>query len=352
MPNYLYLIITLVVSFVITAGVRFLMLKWRIVDEPKVNARKIHKSKIPLGGGWAIFFSFFAVVSVAYFIFGDLGKVVPLRHLVGLFCGGVVLMLGGFLDDKYGLKARHQLLFAVTASLLVVIFGIGPKVITNPFGGSFSLERWIVSVDGITNLVILSDFLVFFWLMGMMFTTKLLDGLDGLVTGIVAIGALMIFFLSNQTQWYQPEVALLSLIFTCACLGFLVWNWYPAKIFLGQGGSMFTGFVLGSLAIISGGKIATTLLVVGIPVLDMIRVFFLRVIKKKPVFVGDNEHLHFRLLNSGLSQRQAVLLFYSISILFGLSTLFLQSQQKMIALMFLLVLMMLIGVWFSKRAKG
>ena len=159
----------------------------------------------------------------------------------------------------------------------------------------------------------------------------------------------MIFFLSRQPEWYQPEVAILAVIFFGACLGFLVWNWHPAKIFLGEGGSLFTGYVLGVLAIVSGGKIATTLLVVGIPMLDVLRVIIRRVQKRKPIFVGDNEHLHFKLIDSGLSQRQAVLLLYSISFLFGITTFFLQSKQKLIALSFLLVLMLLIGVWFSRR---
>jgi UDP-GlcNAc:undecaprenyl-phosphate GlcNAc-1-phosphate transferase len=341
MSNFGYFLLAVIFSFVLTWVTRKLMLRWKVVDEPKKNGRKIHKVKIPLGGGLAVFTAFFLLVLIV-FTAGKLGNDILPKHLWGLFAGGLILMVGGFWDDKFGLKARYQALFAVSAALIVIAFGIGSRVITNPFGNIFSLK----------NLVVLSDFLVFFWLMGMMFTTKILDGLDGLVTGIVAIGALMIFFLSNQTQWYQPSMALLALIFAGACLGFLVWNWHPAKIFLGQGGSMFTGFLLGSLAIISGGKIATTLLVVGIPILDILRVIFLRLIRKKPLFVGDKEHLHFRLLNSGLRQRQAVLLFYSISFLFGLSTLFLQSRQKMVALTFLLVLMMLVGVWFSKRTTN
>ena len=134
-----------------------------------------------------------------------------------------------------------------------------------------------------------------------------------------------------------------------SCLGFLVWNFHPAKIFLGEGGSLFIGFILGVLAIISGSKIATTLLVMGLPMLDVARVIFMRIRKRKSIFVGDSEHLHFRLLHSGLDQRQTVLLLYVIAFAFGISTLFLQTNQKLIALLFLFMLMMLLVLYFSKK---
>jgi UDP-GlcNAc:undecaprenyl-phosphate GlcNAc-1-phosphate transferase len=346
---FLYFSVTFFLSLSLTFFTRNTMRYFKIVDTPKEGDRKIHKNKIPLGGGLAIFASFFIVTAIALFYFNSFGKDVVPRHILGLFIGGLILMIGGLLDDKYNLRARYQILFAVLSVLIIIAFGVGPHEITNPFGGVFKLNQWIIPIDGMGNWVVLADIVVFFWLTGMMFTTKILDGLDGLVAGIVAIGALMVFFLSNQAQWYQPEVALLSIIFAGAVLGFLVWNWHPAKIFLGQGGSLFTGFMLGSLAIISGGKIATTLLVMGIPILDLVRVTLLRLKRKQSIFIGDNEHLHFKLLQSGLSQKQAVLLFYTISLLFGATTLFLQSSQKMVALVFLLVLMLLIGLWFSKK---
>ncbi len=314
---------------------------FKIVDIPKVEKRKIHKKKIPLGGGLAIFASFFIL---AFAFHGELGDHVTLTHIWALFFGGLVLMIGGILDDKYNLKAKQQIWFPVLAAVIVLLFKIGPEIITNPFGGVVEL-----SVYAWGNYLTIANLLVFVWLMAMMFTTKLLDGLDGLVTGVVAIGAMMIFFLSLEPQWFQPDVAMLSILFAGSCVGFLVWNWHPAKIFLGEGGSLFTGFMLGSLAVISGSKIATALLVMGVPMLDIVRVIFLRIRKGKPIFVGDSEHLHFRLLKSGMTQKQAVLLFYSLSFLFGITTLFLQSSQKLMALSFLFVLMMLLGVWFGRK---
>ncbi len=319
------------------------MRHFKIVDYPKLEKRKIHRGKIPYGGGLAIYVSFFIVVAIIFWSTNYFGPNITSKELLAMFLGGLVLMIGGILDDKYVLKAKSQIWFPVLAGLIMIFLEIGPSVVTSPFGGMINLDSYHLGILTLGNL------LVFFWLMGMMFTTKFLDGLDGLVGGIITIGALMIAFLSLQKQWYQPDVALLSIVFAAAVLGFLVWNFYPAKIFLGEGGSLFTGFMLGSLAVIAGGKIATALLVMGIPMLDVGRVIIHRLRIGQPIYQGDSEHLHFQLLKSGLSQKQAVFLLYSISFLFGIATLFLQSEQKIMALIFLFVLMMLLGVWVGRK---
>ncbi len=333
-----YFFIALFLSFFCTAGVRFVMRKYRIVDIPKTEKRKIHKKKIPLGGGLAVFLSFFALAFVAL-RFGHLGEHISLQTLLIVFGASSVLMIGGIIDDAKNLRAWQQIWFPVIAAGIIAYAGIGPSEITNPLGGTFALGA------------IISSLLVFAWLLGMMFTTKFLDGLDGLVSGVVSIGAIMIFFLSRQEQWFQPEVATLAIICAGACMGFLIWNWHPAKIFLGEGGSLFTGFILGVLAIISGGKIMTTLLVIGIPFLDVVRVIFMRWRRNQPLHKGDSEHLHFKLIGAGLSQKQAVLLMYAISFSFGVTTLFLQSSEKLVAFAFLFVLMLLMAVYFQPGEK-
>ncbi len=349
MELFIYFTTAFVLSLAATWLVKRYMKKWDIVDKTKDIKRKIHDEDKPLGGGVALFISFFVVVFIAYY-FNDIGSSIDFIYLAALFIGGIIITVGGFLDDVYDFEYYYQFIPPILATLVIIIVGMGPEVITNPLGGVIRLENLTLSIGG-WEWVLLSDLLVFFWLMGMMFTTKLLDGLDGLVAGIVAIGALMIFFLSLQSQWYQPEMSVISLIFAASCLGFLVWNWHPASIFLGESGSLFTGFILGVLAIIAGGKIATALLVMGIPILDIIRVIIIRAKKGKSLVKGDQEHLHFRLIRKGLTQRQAVLLFYAISFLFGITTLFLQSKHKMIALLFLGVLMLLLGIWFLRQDK-
>ncbi len=348
---FLYFFLTFVLCLVLTLVIKWIMQRYKVVDEPKLEKRKIHKKRIPLGGGLAIFVSFFSIIFLILFFTDHLETDVSLNHLLGFFIGGFILMVGGFLDDKYHLQAKQQIVAPILAALVVLAFGVGPGIITNPIGGVINLNIFKLNISSWGDWFWLADLVVFIWLMVMMFTTKLLDGLDGLVTGVVLIGTLMIGFLSLQDKWLQPDVALLSFVFAGACFGFLVWNWYPAKIFLGEGGSLFLGFMLGGLAVISGGKIATTLLVLGLPIMDLVRVVFERIKKGKPIYEGDSEHLHFRLLQSGFSQKQAVLLFYTIAFLFGVSTLFLQSSQKLIALLFLFVLMMLVGLYFSRRNK-
>jgi len=239
-------------------------------------------------------------------------------------------MIGGFLDDKYKLKPAQQIVWPILAIISVIVGGVEIEKITNPLGGYFYLGA-------------LSAILISFWLLGMMYTTKLLDGLDGLVTGMTAIGAVVIFLFTMSEKYYQPDIGLAALVLAAACLGFLFFNWHPAKIFLGEGGSLFLGYALGVLSIISGGKIAIALLVMGIPILDVAWTIIRRLAEgKNPFRFADRKHLHFRLLNMGLSVRKSVLFFYAASIIFGLAALFLQSKGKVLALGVLLVIMILI----------
>jgi len=342
----------------LTRVVRALALKWRIVDWPG-EARKIHKNPTALLGGLAIFAGLFLVLwYMALTTPYILDTSIKIKNLWGIFAGGLVLIAGGWLDDKYDLKPSRQILFAIAAALIVVASGIGIRQITNPFGGTISLVSWervLFWWQGIGyRLTLPADFFTLVWLMVIMYTTKLLDGLDGLASGITAIGAMMIFFLATTTKFFQPEVGMLAILTAGAFMGFLVWNWHPAKIFLGTGGSTLAGFMLGTLAIVSGGKIATALLVLGIPILDTLWVIGRRMFwERKSPTLPDRKHLHFRLLDAGFSHRGAVLSLWLVSALFGITTLFLQSRYKLIALGMLLVVMVGLGIWavFRRRAE-
>lgn len=326
---------SIALSFLITFLVLKLAKKLNIVQRPE-RPRDIHKKPIPLLGGLAIFISLVLIVGFCYsYIHLEQREPILLKHLLGIFIGGLFLIIGGFLDDKYGLKPRHQIIWPILAVAAVLAAGIEVKLITNPFGGFVEIGK----------LPILAAILLVAWLMGMMYTTKFLDGLDGLASGIVMIGVLAIYFLSASQKYWQPQTALYGLIAAGVLLGFLIWNFYPAKIFLGEGGSTFVGFMLGVLAIVSGAKLATTLLVIGIPVLDVIWVVIRRrFFEHRPVSLGDSKHLHFRLLEAGLSHRQAVFFLYFIAASFGVISLFLQSRQKLIALGMLGGLMMTLGI--------
>ncbi|MBU4347579.1 undecaprenyl/decaprenyl-phosphate alpha-N-acetylglucosaminyl 1-phosphate transferase, partial [Patescibacteria group bacterium] len=343
----------LLLSIIFTLLVKNFAIRRGIVDKPDLD-RKIHRTATPLLGGMAIFLSFFLVL---YFVrdkllAGDLEA----RHWLGFFAGACFLMIGGFLDDKYNLKPKQQIIFPILAIIAVIIGGVGIEKITNPFGGLIHLDQWRIPVmdwgGGMRYFMVLADGFAVLWLMGMMYTTKLLDGVDGLVTGVTAIGGIIIFLFTMTTKYYQPDIGLAALILAGACLGFLIFNWHPAKIFLGEGGSLLLGYVLGVLAIISGGKIAIALLIMGIPIMDAAWTIIRRLAQgKNPFSFADKSHLHHRFLSFGLTQRQTVLIYYFLAGGFGLSALFLQSAGKLFALAVLILLMLLIVIGFTYFTK-
>lgn len=340
-------IVTLAVSVIFTLIIKNIALSLKVIDLPD-GARKIHQKPMPLLGGIAIFLAFWLVAGYFLFFYQIYGMELLAKKMIGVFLASLILVIMGAIDDKKQLSAKLRLIITIVAALLAIGWGLGLEKITNPLGGVLNLSFWPIKIGGGT-FYLLAEILIFIWLMGMMYTTKILDGLDGLSTGTAFIGAVVIFFLSNSVKYFQPNVAILSLIFAGSCLGFLLFNFYPAKIFLGEGGSLFIGLMLGVLAIISGGKVATALLVMAIPILDLGRVVYVRIKNKQSIFKGDREHLHFRLLDSGLSHRNTVLFLYFLAFLFGITTLFLQSAQKLYALLVLIVLLFLISYRLGKN---
>lgn len=333
--NYIQpLIFSFALSFVLSWGVMKLALKLKVLDHPK-GERKIHNKPIPLLGGLAIFGSFFIVTFINFK--NITSQTVLPEFISAMLIGATILMIGGYFDDKYELSPSKSIIAPILAALAIVISGLKIDYITNPFGGFFEIG------------LIFGAIITFLWILGMMYTTKILDGLDGLVAGITAIGAIIIFFASFQKYFVQPEVATLAMILVGSCIGFLFWNFHPAKIFLGEGGSLLCGFLLACMAILSKGKIATTLLIMGIPILDLVWVILRRWKEGKSINVADRKHLHHRLIDAGLSHRNATLTYYFLTALFGGTALFLQSKGKFFALIFLLVIMALIAGFLGRR---
>jgi len=328
-----------ILTAILTLLVKKIALFLKVVDDPDQDAsqgRKIHQKPTPLLGGLAIFGAYFFLLFLfsSYFFSGNLRW----PHLIGFFSGALIIIIGGILDDKYQLRPQQQFIFPVLAIAAVILGGVEIAKITNPLGGFINLQ----------SFVFLSPLLIAIWLLGMMYTTKLLDGADGLVSGISAIGGFIIFLFTLTTRYYQPDIAFAAILLAGSAIGFLIFNWHPAKIFLGEGGSLLLGYILGVLAIISGGKIAIALLIMGIPILDVAWTIFRRLLSgKNPFKFADRQHLHHRLLALGLGQRRTVLIFYFFSLIFGLSGLFLQSRGKLWALSVLLGLMLLVVIFFS-----
>ncbi|OGE76923.1 MAG: hypothetical protein A3C85_01285 [Candidatus Doudnabacteria bacterium RIFCSPHIGHO2_02_FULL_48_21] len=334
------------ISFLITKFVRRVAFELGIQDIPDSD-RKIHDKPRPKLGGSALYLSFaFGVMCLALL---GLTDEISATRIAALLIGALILIVGGILDDKYDLPAYVQIVFPVAAALAVVGSGIHISYITNPFGGEIILDQWKLG-----GFPVLGSLVVFLWILGMTYTTKFLDGMDGLVSGISGIAGIVIFGLSLAPDVLQTTTAFLALIFAAVCFGFLPFNFHPARIFLGEGGSTFTGFMIGVLAVISGGKIATALLVLGIPIMDAAWVIVRRLWYGSSPFVGDKKHLHFRLLDVGLSQRQAVLFLYFLSAVFGGIAVFLQSWGKLIALgaMFLVMIVVAMAVVIIYRKKS
>lgn len=343
----------LIFALILTPVVRKIGRRYRILDTPD-GERKKHKKAVPLLGGMAVFLAF--VLAAALSSEALFGGFLLKKHVIGIALGGLVLVIGGALDDIWTLRPMHQILFPAAAALIIIASGIGATYITNPFGGIMPLDLWQIPVFNYAgnpyHLTLPGDLFTFVWLMVMMYTTKLLDGLDGLVSGLGVIGFTVIALLSLTPEVAQPELARLSMISAGAAGGFLFYNGFPATIFLGEGGSTLIGFLLGTLAILSGGKIGITLLVLAVPLIDVAWTIFRRaVIERKSIASGDVGHLHFRLRALGLTHRQTVGAFWLFAASFGGVGLFLRGKEKAFAFALLALVFVLVTVLVHRITK-
>ena len=331
-------LLSFLISLVLCDAGRTLGRKWGFIDEPRVS-RKRQKGGVSTLGGVAIFIAV-SISLVGVLLFSDVLTEGAMQnvHFIGYLLGGLTLVVGGLLDDKFNLRARYSILFPVAAALIAAGFGIGVSKVTNPLGGFFEVGD------------VLSFSVTFIWLLGMTYVTKLLDGLDGLASGVSSVAGLMMGFLALSIAFYQPDAALLSFLVVAAFLGFLVWNWSPASIYHGEVGSTFVGYSIGILAVIGGGKFATALLVVAIPLFDILFVLWDRYRCGVPLFAGDRRHLHFRLRDMGLGTRSIVLIYYAVALLFGLSSLVFESWQKVVALAVLFIAL-LIAIYYIQKCQ-
>lgn len=326
-----------ILAFVLAAIATPLVKKiaWRTgcVDVPR-PPRNLHRNSVAKLGGLAVYTAFTFAVLAYWWSGGIHPEVVPAKFIAALLLGGLVLVVGGFFDDKYDLSPKILWLFPALAALIVIWSGIGVGItfLTNPLGGIIPLDFVILGIPA-------SAMFIFVWLNGMMYTTKFLDGLDGLVAGIGVIAGLTLFALSLTEKVNQPITASFALILVGALAGYLLYAKYPASIFLGEGGSTLVGFILGVLSVILGAKIATALLVMGVPILDVAYVILQRLWHRKSPFVGDRLHLHFRLIDLGYTQKQTAFILYLVSAVFGFSAVLLQSTGKLIAFGMLVAVM-------------
>jgi UDP-GlcNAc:undecaprenyl-phosphate GlcNAc-1-phosphate transferase len=335
----MYYLVAFLLAFALSAAltplVRRLALKYGIIDHPDAEGRKIHKQPIAYLGGLAIFFAFVIAVSVT---------LAPSRQLEALLLGCAILVAVGVVDDVRGLSPWSKLGWQFVAAAVALAGGIGITSFTNPFGGEIVLNNWryAVVIAGFSfHIAPLANALSLLWMVGLANTVNFLDGLDGLACGVSGIAAIIMFALSVGPHVHQPGVAILAIILAGAAFGFLPYNFYPAKIFMGDSGALFLGLVLAMLAIYSGAKLATATLVLGFPIIDAMWAVTRRLWHHKSPFRADRGHFHHLLLDVGLSQRQAVLTLYGVSAAFGTIALVSSSFAKFIALIVLAIIMAL-----------
>jgi UDP-GlcNAc:undecaprenyl-phosphate GlcNAc-1-phosphate transferase len=318
-----------VLAFVLTPLVRRFAVTMRMVDRP--SHRRVNLRPVPRAGGLAVAIAFL-VVAIVLTVVNDIFELVPTPtlldggELIALFGGGAAAAGIGVLDDYLDLRARWQLLGQLALAAGAVALGIGIVVVQNPFG--------------LVPLVFAQPFaagLAMVWIVGMMNSVNFIDGLDGLSSGIGLIAAATLGTLSLTTQVGQPFIAVLCFALAGALAGFLRWNFHPARIFAGTGGTMFLGYTLAVLAILGSAKVAVALLVLGIPIIDTFWILVRRIAGRRSPFTPDRGHIHHRLLDLGLSHRQTVILIYGICIGLGGLSLLLPAASQVYAFIGVLV---------------
>jgi UDP-GlcNAc:undecaprenyl-phosphate/decaprenyl-phosphate GlcNAc-1-phosphate transferase len=285
------------------------------IDRPA--QRRIHSIPIARLGGLSIFVAFLAAIGVSL----TYSRTDPFEvtRLAGLVIGVILMFLVGVYDDHREMKSLPQLLAQVSASIVAVASGVLITELPNPLGGVLFFESWFAILFTI------------FWLVGMVNTINWLDGVDGLASGVIVIAGMVMFVHTFRLQQYSISLLVLALIATA--LGFWFFNFSPAQIFMGSAGANVLGFALGVIAIIGGAKVATTLLVLLIPILDVAWQILNRLRAGKSPTAADRGHLHHRLLDLGFSQRAIAFLYYGFTAIFGALALVLPSGiYKLMAL--------------------
>ncbi len=338
MPNYIWaFLLALLVALIATPAVIELAAKTGAMDAP--DARKVHKGPMPRIGGLAIYVGFMA--AMAFMLdFAQLPAEIA-NGMVGLLLGATIIVIIGLIDDYKNLPAKVKLVGQILAACVVVYFDVRIDVITDPFGDYLYLEYLAAPAT-------------IFWIVGLTNTVNLIDGLDGLAAGVSTIASITIMLVALQEN--VMIVALVTASLAGAALGFLKYNFNPARIFMGDTGSMFLGFVLATISVIGAVKCTATIalivpiLALGLPIMDTTFAIIRRYRGGVPIFKPDKGHLHHRLLDLGFSQRQAVLLMYVISALLGLSAVVLNEVSGGMSIA--IVLCVLLVVFLGARKLG
>ena len=339
----LFMIFAFIVSFAFTFAttplVRRFAFKIGAIDIPKDN-RRMHKKPTPRIGGLAIIFGF----TVATLCFAQ-----PSRQLYGTLSGAAIIAIMGVIDDCKNLPAKLKFVIQIIAALVVVFAGdIKIDVFTNPNFLSdnpyWVLPEWL----SVTLTVI--------WIVFITNAVNFIDGLDGLAAGVSAIMSISLVFISIRVGEYS--IAILGIALMGSCFGFLPFNFNPAKIFMGDTGSTFLGFMLATLSIQGVFKsyavisFAVPLLILGLPLFDALFAMIRRILRGQSPMTADRGHLHHRLVDMGFSQKQTVFILYAISGVLGITAVLLAESGVLRALLLVIcvLILLLIGSRLGKNS--
>lgn len=334
------ILLTFFLSFLTTAILTPLCIpfikKLGLVDNPKTHKHPamIHTAIIPRAGGIPLLLG---IIIPGIFL-------LPKNPLtIALFVSSLLALIVGTLDDKYDISRYFRLFINVVCALIVVAAGVGISFVTNPFGGILHLDEVKIHfvLFGFSFVIpIISSTLALLWVVWTMNMLNWSKGVDGQMPGVVAISAIVIGILSLRFPISEQSTYLashLSFLIAGSALGFLIYNFHPAKIFPGYGATSIY-LLLSVVALLSGAKLATAVLVMGVPMIDGLFTVTRRIMSGKSPFWHDNKHLHHLLLRLGYGQRSIALFYWIISAILGAASLALSSAGKLFALLMLLVI--------------
>lgn len=325
-----------ILSFIVTILVTPLTIlaakKYNFLDDPKkrIHPASIHTTPIPRAGGVPIFIA----IAIASFVL--------ITHNLALFSiliAGLIVVLTGLLDDKYDISPYIRFLINIFCAGLVVFSGVSIPFVTNPLGGILNFSIFDVTILGFNLAILIPQMLAIIWIVWVMNMLNWSKGVDGQMPGIAAISAIIIGIASLRFPVLESSnifVATLSFITAGAAVGFLVYNFHPAKIFPGYSATIL-GFLIGIVSILSSVKLATAILVMGVPTADALITISRRLLAKKSPFWHDRGHLHHLLLAKGWSQTKIAVFYWVMSALLGVLALTLSSRGKLFAIILVLV---------------
>jgi UDP-GlcNAc:undecaprenyl-phosphate GlcNAc-1-phosphate transferase len=322
--------IAFIVSFAATPIVKMFAEKVGAIDIPN-EERRVHDHPIPRMGGLAIFLGFL----ISVLLFADISP-----QIQGILLGSIIIVVTGAVDDIISLNAWVKLGLQIAAACVPVIFGVRIEVVMSP--AFWSDSQYLV----LSNLSIPVTIL---WIVGITNSVNLIDGLDGLAVGVSTISSITMLVIALLVSDGNVAVVLAALV--GACVGFMPYNLNPAKIFMGDTGALLLGYILATMSVLGLFKFyavvsfAVPLLALAVPLFDTIFAFFRRMLKGQSPFRADRGHLHHRLIDMGLSQKQAVAILYSISAILGLAAVVITTSGEIRALILIVGFFLCAALW-------